>query len=125
MHELSLAQRIVEIVHESIGRHAPQTVRTISLEIGELANVHVDSLTFAFEALVEGTNLQTASLQITSVRVQVLCKSCGTFSTVDGVTFECPRCGSTTLDVRRGRELDITSIEIDDYTEVNHGNSDR
>ncbi len=123
MHELSLAQRIVEIVHESVGKHPPQTVRTIFLDVGELANVHLESLTFAFEALVEGTDLQTASLKITTVSVEILCRSCGMISVVDRFAFECTHCQSTSLDIRRGQELNITSIEIEDHTEVKHGNS--
>jgi len=116
MHELSLAQRITEIVRESVKDEPLSTVRTISIAVGELANVNAESLMFAFEALVDGTDLQDASLNITSVPVEILCLSCDKLSTLNDFIFQCVHCGSTSTDVCRGRELDVTSIEVDDHT---------
>jgi hydrogenase nickel incorporation protein HypA/HybF len=62
MHELSIAESILEAVRKELaGRPGAKPIR-VGLRIGELAAVDVDSLTFCFEAVVRGTDWETLQL---------------------------------------------------------------
>lgn len=61
MHELGITQRIVAIVEEAAqGRRVVRVV----LEVGELAGVMPDAITFCFDVLCQGTTLEGAALSI-------------------------------------------------------------
>ena len=91
MHELALTQSIVETVAE----HAQgRRVRRVTLEIGRLAGVEMDSLRFCFELATEGTALEGAALDIREIEGRVLCKACGREFVQDALYTPCP-CGGT------------------------------
>jgi hydrogenase nickel incorporation protein HypA/HybF len=61
MHELSIAQSIVELAWERAGE---RTVTRVIVEIGARAAVVPDALHFCFELACEGTPLAGAALEI-------------------------------------------------------------
>ena len=50
MHELSIAQNIVEISEDQVKKHKATGVDKIILQIGELAGIELDALDFAIVA---------------------------------------------------------------------------
>src|SRR5512133_3962335 len=54
MHELAIAERIVQAVQSSIG---DRPVRSVHLQVGQLSGVVTDALTFSFELAASGTPL--------------------------------------------------------------------
>ena len=61
MHELSIAQSIVEMVGERAG---DARVHRLTLVIGRLSGVMPDALRFCFDVCTEGTVLEGAVLEI-------------------------------------------------------------
>lgn len=61
MHELGLAMEVVDIVTR---RSAGKVVRRVVVEVGALAAVFPDALTFSFQLASEGTSAAGAELQI-------------------------------------------------------------
>jgi hydrogenase nickel incorporation protein HypA/HybF len=61
MHELGLAMEVVDIVTR---RAAGQGVRRVVVEIGALAAVQAEALTFSFQLASEGTSAAGAALEI-------------------------------------------------------------
>jgi hydrogenase nickel incorporation protein HypA/HybF len=55
MHELSIAQSIVEIVHQYVPVGNCRSVKTVRVLVGEHAGVVPDSLSFCFEAITAET----------------------------------------------------------------------
>lgn len=109
MHELSIAQSMVELVEEAArGRR----VRRIALEIGVLSGVMSEAIAFCFDIVAEGTPAEGAVLDINEIPAVARCDTCGT-------EFECPSelaacgCGSYRLTYLRGREIKVKSIELD------------
>ena len=49
MHEFSLCESILDSIAEQARRHGFRRVRRVVLDIGELANVELEALRFAFE----------------------------------------------------------------------------
>lgn len=111
MHEMSIAQSILEIVVEEGTRHQLKQVRTIRLQVGDMAAVVPESLTFCFNLISENTIAAGARLEIESIPVVARCSDCGTLFEVEDLTFICPQCGAPALELISGRELSLLNIE--------------
>ncbi|HXX63210.1 MAG TPA: hydrogenase maturation nickel metallochaperone HypA [Bacteroidota bacterium] len=114
MHELSIAQSIIEIVNEHVPTGDGASVKTVRLTVGEMAGVVVDSLEFCFGAITQGTPLGGARLEITSVPLRARCATCGKESKIEPTLFVCPHCEGSELTLTGGRELQINEIELYD-----------
>jgi hydrogenase nickel incorporation protein HypA/HybF len=64
MHEMSIAESIVQSAAAEARQRPGMRVRAVGLRIGEYAGVDRGSLEFCFEALVKGTELEGAHLEI-------------------------------------------------------------
>ncbi|MFZ1082635.1 MAG: hydrogenase maturation nickel metallochaperone HypA [Candidatus Kryptoniota bacterium] len=115
MHELSIAENIVEIVKENLA--AGHSVKSVKVKIGELANVIPDSLEFCFGVITKGTPLENTRLEIENVDIVAHCEGCGTDSGVEGFLFQCKNCGSTDLKIISGNELQVVEFQVDDEIE--------
>jgi hydrogenase nickel incorporation protein HypA/HybF len=112
MHELAIAQNIVEIVQESVPRAQIQSVKIVKLKIGKMAGVVTDSLEFCFSAIASGTELQAARLEIEKIPTAGRCKACASDFTIEEYAFACPTCGSINIELVSGTELEVSEIEI-------------
>ena len=64
MHEMGIAQSIMEIAEKHLAAHPGAQARTIGLRIGAYAGIDESSLTFCFECLKADTPLYEAALKI-------------------------------------------------------------
>jgi hydrogenase nickel incorporation protein HypA/HybF len=134
MHELSIAQAIVEGVQETADREKATRVLRVRLRVGQLSGVVADSLRFCYDLVVAGTCMEGSHLEIVELPVMVHCQVCQADRALDSIQlFACPVCGTPSGDIRQGRELEIESIEIDspegpvvpDAVESVHGSPNR
>ena len=115
MHELSLATSIVEAVTEQVRAAGGGQVAVVTVRIGRLSCVHEDALRFSFDLVREATPLAAATLRVIDVPVAIWCPTCRAEVELPGIqSFACPVCGTKSGDIRRGRELDLESIELVD-----------
>ena len=114
MHELGIAQNILEIVQQSVPEDLAPDVRKIKLRIGRFAGVVPDSLDFCFGVIAGETNMKQAVLSIEQVPTVSLCKECGHRFQVEDLAFLCPFCESANLELISGKELEIVEIEVAD-----------
>ena len=112
MHELSIAQSIVDIIGQYVPEDQAADVRLVKVRIGGLAGVVPDSLDFCFGAIISGTSLNQASLDIEEIPIQSQCAGCGEIFIVEGAAFLCPSCGSPEVKVISGTELQVVEIEL-------------
>ena len=112
MHELSIAQNILEIVRQ----HAPdgRRVKAVRVAVGLLAGVVPDSLDFCFGVAAGGTPFESARLDIDEIPIRVLCRSCRSEFPVEHFAFACSCCGGVDLDMLSGTELKVVEIEMAD-----------
>jgi hydrogenase nickel incorporation protein HypA/HybF len=109
MHELSIAQAIVDVA----ARHAGgRRVERVQVRIGHLRQVVPSALAFSFELCAHGTAVDGAELEIEHVPIGAVCRSCGADSELDGFPLACPACGGMAVDVVRGEELQVESLEL-------------
>jgi hydrogenase nickel incorporation protein HypA/HybF len=115
MHEMGIAAEIVRIAVESIPREmAGSRVVRVNLRVGKLAAVVPESLRFCFEVVAKETAAEGAELEIQEMAVMAQCKGCDHQWEIENTVFSCPQCGSGTIDMLSGRELDIDSIELEE-----------
>jgi hydrogenase nickel incorporation protein HypA/HybF len=108
MHELGIAQQLVEIAAES-SRGA--RILKVVVEVGKLAAVLPDALQFCFEAASAGTTAEGARLEIVEVPGKALCRACGGSVALVQPFGRCA-CSSTDLDWQSGEELRIKELEV-------------
>jgi hydrogenase nickel incorporation protein HypA/HybF len=114
MHELGIAQNIVEIVQQSVPRNQAPAVKVVKLKVGRLAGIVPDSLEFCFSVLVGDSDLKGAKLHIEQTATVGRCKDCSLDFPVKEYEFFCPSCKTTNIELISGTELEITEIELSD-----------
>ena len=114
MHELAIAEGIVDIIHQYVPENDCTTVRTVKLRLGTFAGVVSDSLDFCFGAITAGTPLAGATLDIEHIPFTVECSTCKEISTNDAGTMLCPACGGSETRVLSGTEMNVLEIELHD-----------
>ncbi len=117
MHELGIAQNILQIVRQSVPEKSAAVVRGIRIRVGQLSGVVADSLEFCFSALISQTDMQRASLKIESVPISAECKDCQQRFQMDDLGFSCPTCNGTNLSLISGRELEVVEVELADQVD--------
>jgi hydrogenase nickel incorporation protein HypA/HybF len=101
------------VLQEARARGASR-VHRIVLRIGTLSGVEPDALRFAFEVVTKDTLAEEAELEVDSVPACAYCSFCEREFEAEGgsVILSCPRCGGLSSDLRRGRELELSQIEM-------------
>jgi hydrogenase nickel incorporation protein HypA/HybF len=113
MHEMSIAQSLLEIILQESQTHQVMRVLSVALQVGELSAVETESLRFCFELVCQGTLVEGARLEIERVPVTCRCRDCNHEFTVEDLWFACHSCGSKDLDILSGKELRIESFEAE------------
>jgi len=112
MHELALMEELQRIALAAAAAQGAQRIHTVMLRVGRLSGVDPDALAFAVEVVMAGGIGQGATLELEVVPTQCRCGGCGQrFEPVD-VIFACPICGELSAHVLRGRELELTGLEV-------------
>ncbi|MBA2418317.1 MAG: hydrogenase maturation nickel metallochaperone HypA [Nocardioidaceae bacterium] len=108
MHELAIAESIIDAVLERTG---DRSVTVVRLQVGRLSGVVPDALTFCFELATAGTAIEGAELEIAEPTGRAHCRDCDVDFVVDDLILLCD-CGSADVEVVAGRELSVTSVEV-------------
>jgi hydrogenase nickel incorporation protein HypA/HybF len=111
MHELSIAQSIVDIVMEQMNIHNLSRVESVALRIGALRGIVVDSLNFGFDETIRETPMEGAKLVVETVPLRGTCLTCRQEFSMDDWSGDCPWCNSLTVEITSGKELEIVWIE--------------
>ncbi|UCG11281.1 MAG: hydrogenase maturation nickel metallochaperone HypA [Deltaproteobacteria bacterium] len=113
MHEMSIAQSLLDIIVQESENHRVERVLSVSLKVGELSAVESESLKFSFDLISRGTLAEGARLDIERVPVTCRCRECGSDFTVQELVFACPSCKGSGLEMLSGRELSLESFEAE------------
>ena len=114
MHELSIAMSIVDAALDEARRRNAR-VSAVHLRLGAFSGVVKDALLFSYEVACQDTALEGSRLIVEDVPVVVFCPQCQEERALSSVQlFVCPECGAPTMDVRRGKELEVFALEIEE-----------
>ncbi len=117
MHELGIANEILDVALSEAERHAAKKVTSIRLRVGVLRAVEPGNLSFLFEHLARGTPAEGALIEIVEEPVRVDCEACGVFE-AHSFLLECPRCKGPGVSVTGGDSLSIVSLDVDEVADV-------
>jgi hydrogenase nickel incorporation protein HypA/HybF len=111
MHELSIADALVGIVERyARGRR----VLRVEVKVGYLRQVVPSALGFAFELVAQGTVVEGAELELHEVPAAGTCRGCGAETPLRDFPLHCGVCGGFDVEVTRGEELQVDSLDLDE-----------
>lgn len=113
MHEMSLAEGVLQLVEETARREQASRVSRVILEIGRLAAVEGEALRFCFDVVTRGSLAEGAVLEIIDVPGSGWCLPCGETVPIEERFGACPKCGSHQVQPTGGTEMRVREIEID------------
>ncbi len=113
MHEMSIALSIIDIAEKEARKAEAKVINDIELDIGSLSGIELQALQFAFEAVKDGTMLQTAEININFIEAKALCANCKVKFALENYFSSCPECDSFNYKMITGKELKLKSINVD------------
>ncbi len=112
MHELGIAESVLDLVRQYVPLDQANAVRQVTVRVGELAGVVPESLQWSFGAVVAGTPFAGASLTLERVPAMARCRTCGAEFGVGRGLFVCPACKGLRAVLVRGSELQVVDVEL-------------
>ncbi len=112
MHEMAIAESMLEIVEKTARGSGAARVKVVWLEIGVLSQVAPEALRFCFDAVTRGGIAEGAVLTIDATPGAAWCMPCGETVPLARLGDACPRCGSYQLTVSQGDQMRVKEIEI-------------
>ena len=85
---------------------------SVLVRIGHLRQVVPDALTFSWQMICVGTDLEGSVLEIESVPATVSCRACGQETTLDMPIVACAECFSRDVELLTGEEFAVVSLEL-------------
>ena len=120
MHELSMAQGILDSVIQNAEKNNATEVTKVVIEIGRLAMLNPEQVKFMLGVLNEDTIAANAEFVIEEIPAEVVCKECGFEgeANIDDSDhympmIKCPKCESFRVDVINGKDVIVKNIIID------------
>jgi hydrogenase nickel incorporation protein HypA/HybF len=113
MHEVGIIESTLTVAQARARAAGATRIDAIHLRVGSLTGVVPEALDHAFTALRQGTLAHGARLVVEYVTAVCWCAACQSEFEAPGLFSECPACGTASGDIRRGRELDLISLEVE------------
>lgn len=113
MHELAVAQALVEQVDNVIRQHKAASASLIRVRIGPLAGVVPELLASAFPLAAAGHAMEHATLDLVAAPITVRCQTCGAETEAAMNRLICGACGDWHTQVISGDELLLESVELE------------
>lgn len=114
MHELSIAQALLDQVEAVRQANGGGEVVSVQVRIGEWRQVVPEILTGYFDYLSQGTPLEAARIEIDRIAATARCKNCARVFALEDSFLVCPTCASPACELLTGRELELVGLELDD-----------
>jgi hydrogenase nickel incorporation protein HypA/HybF len=113
MHELSVAQSIIDIIKENVPEKDYGKVNAVLLEVGEFSGIIADSLQFCYDAVKLETPFHNSRMEIKKVPFVLYCNLCKVETTNSNGIRMCEKCGGFDNSIVSGTEMRVTEVELD------------
>ncbi len=113
MHELSVAESILDILTENARSSGYQRVKLVRLEIGALACIEPEALRFCFDAVMKDSLADGATLEIARTLGQGWCTPCCRSVVIEALYDACPLCGNPNVKVTAGTAMRVKEVEVE------------
>ncbi len=113
MHELSITERILEIVLKHGEKAGASKITEVFLVIGELSSVVDDSVQFYWDLISQDTIAYGAQLHFRRIPTRFQCLDCKKEYAPLSDLFSCPVCESKHVRVIAGEEFFLEAIDVE------------
>ena len=113
MHELSIAESLIDMIEENAVIHNFKKVTKITLEIGVLAGIEKSALFFCFDVAAKNTVAEDAELIILDKLAKGICRHCHQNVITSGWYQPCPHCGQMGIEINEGQQMMIKSLQVE------------
>ena len=113
MHEMSIAESVMQIIEDAAQVESYTKVKAVWLEIGQLAAVEKDALQFCFDMVTRNSVAENARLEIIEIAGQGWCMDCSCNVAVTDRYEPCPECGGFRIEVTGGEEMRVKELEVE------------
>ena len=113
MHELALAQGVIDIVNSEAEKRSFARVIEITLAVGEYSGIVPECIREFFPIAAKGSPAEGASLLIEPIPASFRCADCGYEGAIARREACCPACGSETIKMTSGREFYVESLMVE------------
>jgi hydrogenase nickel incorporation protein HypA/HybF len=114
MHEMGIANSVLEAVRTEMRRHPGMYPCKVGVRIGEMSAIDEDALRFCFEAMIRETDLASLELGVETCPVRYRCQVCGGEFIVRDYDSHCPQCASPETKCISGDELELAYLEVEE-----------
>ncbi len=114
MHEVSIAQSIIQIIEEVLPKNKKGFVSAVKIKVGQLSAIETDALLFAFDIVKAKTLLHSAKLNIEIIEGGALCNDCKQDFRLSSFATPCPYCGSYRVSITVGKEMKVVSYDFEE-----------
>lgn len=118
MHELAVCQGLMEQVERIAASRGANRVTLIKIKAGPLSGIEPALLQQAFTIARAGTVAASANLEIETEAIEVRCRICGCQNEAASNRLLCDACGGWQVDVIRGQDLMLMSLELAGISEA-------
>jgi hydrogenase nickel incorporation protein HypA/HybF len=112
MHEVGIVQSTLDLALKQAKASGATQIHELRMRVGVMTGVVPEALTFAFEIARQGTLASSARLEIETVPLSCWCQKCQTEFPCADYNNLCPQCQQPSADFRKGRELELVSMEV-------------
>ena len=112
MHEMSLAEGVLQLIEDAAREQEFSKVTTVWVEIGQLSGVEVEAMKFCFDAVTRDSVANGARLEIIALPGTGWCMECAVSVPMAEVFGECPKCGGHQMQVTGGTEMRVKELEV-------------
>ncbi|THF65335.1 hydrogenase maturation nickel metallochaperone HypA [Pseudothauera rhizosphaerae] len=113
MHEMSLAEGVRGIVEDAARAHPGRKIAAVVLEIGALAAVEVEALTFCLDVVLRGSVAEGARVDVETTPGTGWCMQCAANVPIAALYDACPHCGSYQVQPTGGTEMRVKALELE------------
>ncbi|MDR2829470.1 MAG: hydrogenase maturation nickel metallochaperone HypA [Methanobrevibacter sp.] len=123
MHELSMAQSIMNAVIETSEKNHANKVIEVIIEIGKMTMLNSEQVIFMLEILSEEEENRLthgANFTVEEIPVEIECLECGFDGKLENADLDpytpisrCPKCGNFKVNVKNGKDIIVKNIVID------------
>lgn len=105
-------EQALELALEYAHQQNAQKILRLKMRIGAMSGVVPEALEFAFDIVTRDTLAEGAILEIEEVPVVCYCPNCNIEFQPAYLFYECPQCGELSSEVRKGKEIELASLEL-------------
>ena len=109
---MAVTEQILEIALKKAEENMASEIQAINLVIGDLTSFIDDSLQFCFDIISKNTIAKNATLTIKRIPLELCCRNCQQTFNPHTETWQCPRCDGWEVEITRGQEFYLDSIDI-------------